>query len=175
MIQRRYSRTSAKSRGNRGRNWYPWFLENRNPIKKPLNTESGFKPSEIARKPSRRKLPMNNDDLVYSTDPAENKRCARCKKLVSSCTCSNADVKPSSSFTAVLHFEKAHRQGKEVTVIDHLPASESFLKNLSGELKKRCGSGGTYKTEGPNGIIEIQGNKRDLLIKELTRLGIKCK
>jgi translation initiation factor 1 len=118
---------------------------------------------------------MNNDDLVYSTDPAMNKRCPMCKKLVASCTCSNEEAKPTSKFTAVLHLEKAHRKGKEVTIIDHLPASEPFLKNLAGELKKRCGSGGTYKTDGPNGIIEIQGNKRDLLMKELTRLGIKCK
>jgi translation initiation factor 1 len=119
---------------------------------------------------------MNDtDDLVYSTDQSLNLRCSRCKKLVSSCACADVQAFPgSAAIAAVLRIEKAHRQGKEVTVIDRLPASETFLKNTARELKKRCGCGGTYRITAHNGAIEIQGDKRDLLRKELTRLGIKC-
>src|SRR5690349_1689219 len=101
--------------------------------------------------------------LVYSTDPALNRRCEKCKELVSECVC-EPEVDPKTyRFTAVLRIEKQGRGGKTVTVIDRLPKNGIFLKELTAELKKKCGSGGTYLMDGRDGVIEIQGDKRDLI------------
>jgi translation initiation factor 1 len=41
------------------------------------------------------------------------------------------------------------------------------LEKLARDLKKKCGSGGTVR----DGVIEIQGEHRDLLVAELGRRG----
>jgi translation initiation factor 1 len=116
--------------------------------------------------------------LVYSTDPSLNQKCPKCKELLSECTCPpeiEADQARASRFVAILRIEKAQRGGKTVTVIDGLPKSELFLKELTTKLKKKCGSGGTYLTGGRDGIIEIQGDKRELIRPLLDKEGIKHK
>jgi translation initiation factor 1 len=114
-------------------------------------------------------------NLVYSTDLSLNKKCERCKQIAGSCICKQNSPADNKSLYAVLRLEKAHRGGKDVSVIDRLPPVETFLKDLAQDLKKRCGTGGTFKIMENTGIIEIQGDKRDLIRKELQRLGIKCK
>jgi translation initiation factor 1 len=113
--------------------------------------------------------------LVYSTDPELNRKCPKCREVVSECTCV-PEVDPKSyKFVAVLRIEKQGRGGKTVTVIDRLPKNEIFLKDLTTKLKKKCGSGGTYLTTGKDGIIEIQGEKKDLVKEVLTKEGIQSK
>jgi translation initiation factor 1 len=116
--------------------------------------------------------------LVYSTDPALNQKCPRCKELVSECTCP-PDVSPdqakASRFVAILRIEKGNRGGKTVTVIDGLPKSELFLKELTTRLKKKCDSGGTYLMDGRDGVIEIQGDKRELIRGLLDKENIRHK
>ena len=63
------------------------------------------------------------------------------------------------------------RKGSGVSLITGVPLSDQELKKLAKDLKKRCGSGGTLK----NGIIEIQGDHRDTLVKELQSLGFTVK
>jgi len=63
------------------------------------------------------------------------------------------------------------RKGKGVTLITGVPLSPAELKNLAKSFKKKCGCGGSVK----NNIIEIQGDKRDVLEQELTDLGYKVK
>ncbi|MFP4162769.1 MAG: translation initiation factor [Chitinispirillaceae bacterium] len=119
---------------------------------------------------------MSKDsELVYSTDPEKNKRCEKCRKLLSDCRCGEEASVDISQLRFVLRLERAHRGGKDVTVIDRLPPSESFLKDLSKKLKKRCGAGGTYKISEGKGIIEIQGDKREKVQKELEKMGISKK
>lgn len=113
-----------------------------------------------------------NSDLVYSTDPDKNKRCPKCKQLLSSCRCSEEVAVDISKIRFVLRLERAHRGGKDVTVIDRLPPSEPFLKDLAQTLKKRCGAGGTYRISDGKGIVEVQGDKREKVQKELEKLGI---
>lgn len=113
--------------------------------------------------------------LVYSTDPALMKKCDKCKELVSECVCEPDQDVTGYKFVAVLRMEKTGRSGKTVTVIDQLPKNEVFLKNLTTLLKKKCGSGGTYLMEGKEGVIEIQGDKRDLVRQVLAKEGIKTK
>lgn len=67
--------------------------------------------------------------------------------------------------------ETAGRGGKGVSVITGLPLAQPALEELAKQLKKRCGCGGTVR----NGVIEIQGDHRDLLVAELTRLGYPAK
>jgi translation initiation factor 1 len=113
--------------------------------------------------------------LVYSTDPELNRKCPKCKEVVSECTCV-PEVDPKSyKFVAVLRIEKQGRGGKTVTVIDRLPKNEIFLKDLTTKLKKKCGSGGTYLTTGKDGIIEIQGEKKELVKEVLAKEGIQSK
>ncbi|NGE22937.1 stress response translation initiation inhibitor YciH, partial [Klebsiella pneumoniae] len=45
------------------------------------------------------------------------------------------------------------------------------LSKLAADLKKRCGCGGALK----DGVIEIQGDKRDLLKQLLEEKGFKVK
>jgi translation initiation factor 1 len=52
---------------------------------------------------------------------------------------------------------------------------ESFLAPLTSELKKKCGSGGTFSLADEHGKIEIQGDKRELIRKILLGKGIKAK
>ncbi len=113
--------------------------------------------------------------LVYSTDPAINRKCEKCKELVSECTCVPEQEVKGYKFIAILRIEKQGRGGKTVTVIDKLPKNEVFLKNLTTILKKKCGSGGTYMTDGRDGVIEIQGDKRETIRQALTKEGIRSK
>jgi translation initiation factor 1 len=46
-----------------------------------------------------------------------------------------------------------------------LPDDE--LLKLASDLKRRCGSGGTLR----DGVIEIQGDHRDILLEELRKRG----
>lgn len=57
--------------------------------------------------------------------------------------------------------------GKGMAIITGVPLHPEGIKNLARELKQTCGTGGTVK----NGIIEIQGDHRDLLVEELKKHG----
>lgn len=70
-----------------------------------------------------------------------------------------------------LRREVKGRGGGTVIVISGVPLAEAELKTLAGALKKRCGCGGTTK----NGLIEIQGDHRDILIRELETRGYRVK
>lgn len=113
--------------------------------------------------------------LVYSTDPLLNKRCDKCKELRSECTCPREPLFAASKFVAYLRLEKDGRGGKTVTVIRELPRIETFLKQLTSELKSKCGSGGTYRIEKTEGIIEIQGDKKEAIRTLLNKKGIPTK
>lgn len=86
-----------------------------------------------------------------------------------------APVIKSTNWVAVFRLEKGGRGGKTVTVIDQLPKLEVFLKDLCKELKSKCGAGGTYSMEGKEGLIEIQGDKREAIKAIFTHKGYKFK
>lgn len=73
--------------------------------------------------------------------------------------------------TVRLRRETKGRGGGSVIVITGIPLAEAALKELAGALKKRCGCGGTVKS----GIIEIQGDHRDVLLLELQTRGYRVK
>ena len=121
-------------------------------------------------------LPIVTENrLVYSTDPALNVKCPKCKELKSACRCPKEPILGSRNFVANLRIEKKGRGGKTVTIVDGLPKINIFLKDLTKQLKNACGSGGTFSLEGKEGLIEIQGDKRDMIREFLTKKGIKTK
>ncbi len=113
--------------------------------------------------------------LVFSSNPELNKKCPRCKEILAACACAAEPEVKSYKFVAVLRLEKQQRGGKTVTVIDRLPKQEIFLKELCSELKKKCGTGGTYLTSGKDGVIEIQGDQRERIRELLQAKGIQVK
>jgi translation initiation factor 1 len=63
--------------------------------------------------------------------------------------------------------ETAGRRGKAVTTISGIPLADAGLRELAGRLKKRCGVGGSAK----NGVIELQGDHRDVVVEVLRAEG----
>jgi translation initiation factor 1 len=67
--------------------------------------------------------------------------------------------------------ETKGRKGAGVTVITGIPSHPEGLEKLARQFKQQCGTGGTVK----NGVIEIQGDHRDLLVQELSARGYTVK
>jgi translation initiation factor 1 len=59
--------------------------------------------------------------------------------------------------------EVAGRRGKAVTTVSGVPLDDAGLRELAGRLKKRCGVGGSAK----DGVIELQGDQRDVVVELL--------
>ena len=68
---------------------------------------------------------------------------------------------PPQQQTVYLHRESKGRGGKAVTLIKGLALSEADMSALAKKIKKACGSGGT----GKDGVIEIQGEHREAVLK----------
>jgi translation initiation factor 1 len=67
--------------------------------------------------------------------------------------------------------ETGGRGGKTVTTVQGVPLPDPKLKELAGELKRLCGTGGTLK----DGTIEIQGDQRERIVAALTERGYSVK
>lgn len=106
-----------------------------------------------------------NGGLVYSSE--HGRTCPQCSQPVADCTCNKAKSLPRGDGIVRVGRETKGRKGKGVTVISGVPLAGDELKSLAQQLKKKCGSGGTLK----DGIIEIQGDHRDLLFVELQKMG----
>lgn len=72
-----------------------------------------------------------------------------------------------AKITAKLRMEKSGRSGKTVTVVYGLPSNQAFLKDLTQELKRTCGTGGTATEDG----VELQGDLRDRVRNHLAKKG----
>ena len=112
--------------------------------------------------------------LVYSTDPKDQAlisgQADKDKELVRL-----NDLVIKNNFVAVFRMESNGRGGKTVTVIDKLPAHETFIKELTKELKQKCGVGGSSFIQNGFGVVEIQGDKRDAIKKIFESKNIKYK
>jgi translation initiation factor 1 len=112
---------------------------------------------------------MSRDDsdsvLVWSSE--QGRICPGCGKPVASCVCGHKGERPTGDGVVRVRRETKGRGGKTVTVVVGVPVEDAALKSLAGELKRRCGTGGTVK----DGVIEIQGDFCDLVIFELSRRG----
>jgi translation initiation factor 1 len=110
----------------------------------------------------------DSSTLVYSSETGLVKQ----NKAVTRTSIKPQSVKTESTDGTVrLRRETKGRGGGTVIVISGVPLAGPALKDLAGALKKRCGCGGTVK----DGIIEIQGDHRDLLLLELQSRGYQVK
>lgn len=121
------------------------------------------------------------DRLVYSSEAG--RICPACGRKVSVCDCRG---KGARARIAAREEEEAARAGdgvvrvgrstkgrggKVVTTIVGVPGGDEARKQLAAELKRACGTGGAVK----EGVIEIQGEHVDTLVRELSTRGFKVK
>lgn len=107
--------------------------------------------------------------LVYSTDVG--RRCPQCHRAVADCVCGKDRPSATGDGIVRLRRETKGRGGKAVTLISGIPLAKTELKALAKRLKQKCGVGGSVKDQ----EIEIQGDKRDILQDELTKMGFTVK
>jgi translation initiation factor 1 len=96
--------------------------------------------------------------LVYSTDVGRIKEGEQPQAF-------------SGDGTVRIRRETKGRKGKGVTTVSGIELPEAELKALAKQLKQKCSTGGTVKS----GVIEIQGDHRDLLKAELEKRGHQVK
>lgn len=113
-------------------------------------------------------MTRSNSRPVYSCE--DGRLCPGCGKPLVACQCKKTATPPGDGRVRVRCERKGHG-GKTVTVISGLPLDETALTTLAGELKRRCGCGGTVK----EGAIEIQGDHATLLLAELLKRGYAAK
>jgi len=100
-----------------------------------------------------------NETLVYSTKTGRIKPKKQTPKVFAT-----------DGFAQVRRETKG-RKGKGVVTISGLGLDSKALKELAKKLKKTCGTGGTVVGD----IIEIQGDKRDVIKDMLEKEGFKVK
>jgi translation initiation factor 1 len=99
-----------------------------------------------------------NGRIVYSTETG--RICPGCGQPSGDCRCRTilaGDEAVPKRIVAKLRVDKKGRGGKTVTVVDGLPRNAAFLKELSQELKRACGTGGAILAD----AVELQGDLRE--------------
>ncbi len=109
------------------------------------------------------------DRIVYSTGVGS--LCPNCRRAVRECVCPKGSRGAAKPAAVRVGREVKGRAGKGVTTVSGLPLSLSDIESLATRLKKRCGCGGTVRA----GVIEIQGDHRDVIVAELGKLGWPAK
>ena len=103
---------------------------------------------------------MSNSKLVYSTDTTLS-------NLEESVTTKSVRA---SHQKVRLHLDRKGG-GKIVTVVKGMKEPKEKIMEITKELKKKCGTGGSFK----NGEILIQGNQRPNIQKLLLKKGYDVK
>ncbi len=107
---------------------------------------------------------------VYSTE--SGRMCPQCGRPQTDCVCARKKASTAAGDGVVrLRLERKGRGGKTVSLVTGLPLGEEALRELAGEMKRRCGTGGAVK----DGVIEIQGDHRALLQTLLKEKGYNAK
>jgi translation initiation factor 1 len=109
-----------------------------------------------------------NDDrrLVYSTDGSLPLPVPARKGVKPKGSAPGGPVLPDDGFVRV---GCERRRGGSVTLVYGLAPGE--LQAVAGDLKKRCGTGGTVK----DGVVTLQGDKRDAILAYLAERGRRTK
>jgi translation initiation factor 1 len=78
-----------------------------------------------------------------------------------------AKAGPAAGGRVKVRRELAGRRGKPVTTIAGVPLEDAGLRALASRLKRRCGVGGSVR----DGVIELQGDHRSVVMEELRAAG----
>ncbi len=105
-----------------------------------------------------------NSQLVYSTDAG--RICPECGAAEHAGKCDTSGQVLGDGKVRIQRETKG-RKGAGVTLITGVPLAEKELKVLAKALKKKCGVGGAVK----KGIIEMQGDQREVCLKALSGKG----
>ncbi|GAC1304858.1 MAG: translation initiation factor [Vulcanimicrobiaceae bacterium] len=110
---------------------------------------------------------MASDDrrLVYSTDGSLPLPTFGDSKPRSAAAPAKARVPDDG----IVRVGSEKRRGGTVTIVYGLAAAE--LDAVAGDLKRRCGAGGTAK----DGLVTIQGEKRDAVLAYFAERGRRTK
>ena len=111
----------------------------------------------------------NKTGRVYSTE--HGRMCPACGKPLTDCICRQKEAVRRGDGIVRVEQETKGRKGKRVTVITGVPLDHAGLSKLAKQLKQKCGTGGTIR----DGVIEIQGDHRDMLVEELKKQGYTVK
>jgi translation initiation factor 1 len=113
---------------------------------------------------------MDNSRPVYSTEAG--RLCQACGKPLGACACrkKQAPAVPTDGVVRIRREVKG-RGGKTMTVASGFQLDGNSLQKLAGELKRRCGSGGSVK----DGEILIQGDHRESVLAVLKQKGFVAK
>ena len=109
---------------------------------------------------------------VYSSD--RGRICPTCSAPTDMCRCKQvreANARAQGDGVCRIRRETKGRKGKTVTTVTGVPLPPNELQDLAKALKRRCGTGGSFK----DGVIEIQGDHRDVLKAELEERGFQVK
>ena len=108
--------------------------------------------------------------VVYSTEVG--RLCEGCQKPASVCSCAEEKRRTVLGSGSVrVRRETKGRGGKTVTTISGLAMNLEQLTTLVKDLKRLCGAGGAIK----DGVVEVQGDHCDAVLRELARRGIDAK
>jgi translation initiation factor 1 len=117
---------------------------------------------------------MDDSRLVYSTE--SGRICPSCGQPTARCTCKKKktvkkqSIYPNDGIVRIRREIKG-RKGKTVTSIFDVPLDDKNLQQFAKTLKRLCGTGGTVK----DGVVIIQGDHRDTLLKKIKQQGYTVK
>ncbi len=102
---------------------------------------------------------------VYSTE--YGRLCPKCGEKEHEGKCTQQQNKVLGDGRVRIQRETKGRKGAGVTLVTGIPLAEKELKVLHKDLKKKCGVGGAIK----NGVLELQGDQREVVLKTLEGRG----
>ncbi|MGH2514486.1 MAG: translation initiation factor [Ktedonobacterales bacterium] len=113
---------------------------------------------------------------VYQTGIGRIPVCRRCSLPQTECRCraeataQAAAGAPRDGFVRLAR-DRKNRGGKTMTIVSNIPEDAAALAEMTQQLKKLCGGGGTCK----DGVILVQGDHRDRIEAWLVQRGYKVK
>ena len=112
---------------------------------------------------------MTSSRRVYSTDHGPT--CPKCGRPLGKCEGHGRPTPSAGDGIVRVSRSSKGRKGKTVTLIEGVPLAGDELSALARRVKATCGAGGAVK----DGVIEVQGDHRETVIRLLEAAGWRVK